>query len=401
MSRAVSADLASRTPPLAQAAAAALASSSDRHPAKAKAESGDREPGAGAARSAGVGVVFNPHSKKNRARPERFDALQRLVGDRGAVRRTRDVDEVASVAAEFLRDGIDIWVADGGDGAFHWLLNAAVAASAATDRPMPLLMPTRSGTIDFLAKKVGLQGSAEDLLAALLSDLRRGQAPATIRLDSLRLRGALRAGGGFDRRGFACAAAGVGQRFFERFYANGDPSARGVVTVVSRILASASLTAPGLSALPASLVPRGWLGDSEDPRALGAAVFAPQPLRVEVDGEVLPFAEYRAINVGAIDIDLAGVFRFFPFAAEEGVLHGLIGNPGVSEVIRLMPAMARGKPLVSPNIVDRRLQTLRMTAPAETTIDPVIDGELFFGLSALEISLGAQVAIALPGGAAG
>ncbi len=401
MTRAVTAEQASRNPQLALGPGTAFATTGALGSGPVHAPSSEREPAAGPARSAGVGVVFNPHSKKNRARPERFDALQRLVGDRGWVRRTRDVDEVASVAAEFLRDGIDIWVADGGDGAFHWLLNAAVAASASTGRPMPLLMPTRSGTIDFLATKVGLQGSAEDLLAALLSDLRRGQAPATVRLDSLQLRGTLRAGGSFERRGFACAAAGVGQRFFERFYANGDPSARGVITVVSRILASASLAAPGLSSLPASLVPRGWLGDGDDPRALGAAVFAPQPLRVEVDGEALPFDEYRAVNVGAINIDLAGVFRFFPHAAEEGVLHGLIGNPGVAEVMRVMPAMARGKPLVSPNIVDCRLQTLRMMAPEPTTIDPVIDGELFFGLGDLEIGRGAPVAIAVPGSAQG
>ena len=270
-----------------------------------------------------IGVVFNPNSKKNRKRPERFDALVRLVGDLGEVRRTNTVEEIDDVVEDMLERGVNLWVADGGDGAFHWLLNAAARVVRARGRSeaIPPILPTRSGTVDFLAAKANLQGGAEDLIAALVACARRGIDVPTIALDSLRLRGKRLDDGAepFDRIGFASAVAGVGQGFFERFYANGDPTARGILTVISRILGSASLSTPGIALLP---MPDGA-------RAYAAPVFAPQQLDVWLDGKRVDLEAFRAVNIGSINLDLAGVFRIFPYAAEPGVLHALVGDPGV------------------------------------------------------------------------
>lgn len=339
-----------------------------------------------------VGVVFNPHSKKNRRRPERFVTLQRLVGDVGEVRRTSHVDEIDQVAEDFLDAGIGIWVADGGDGAFHWLMNAAERAIRRRGRgeAMPLLMPTRSGTVDFLAVKARLSGAAEDLLASLIASARRGEAPDVLWIDSLRVRGEpVEVGAaGFDRLGFATALAGVGQQFFCRFYDNGDPTPRGIVTVISKILGSAALSMPPLHLVPASA----------EARAYGAPVFAPHRLEVFVDGERMPFDTYRAVNVGSIDIDLAGVFRLFPHAAEPGVMHAILGDPGFFDVLGLLPRMAAGRGLQGKSMVDRRAQTLQLRACGDTVIDPVIDGELFYGLRNADVALGPSIGIARPPG---
>lgn len=339
-----------------------------------------------------VGVVFNPHSKKNRRRPERFAALQRLVGDVGDVRRTGHVDEIDEVAEQFLDAGIGIWVADGGDGAFHWLMNAAERAIVRRGRgePMPLLMPTRSGTVDFLAVKSKLAGSAEDLLASLIAGARTGEAPDVLWIDSLRVRGDRVEPGAepFDRLGFATALAGVGQQFFCRFYDNGDPTPRGILTVISKILGSAALGMPPLHLLPVS----------QQARDYGAPVFAPHRLDVVVDGEAMPFDTYRAVNVGSIDIDLAGVFRLFSHAAEPGVLHAILGDPGFFQVLGLLPRMAAGRSLQGKAMIDRRARTVQLRAHGDATIDPVIDGELFYGLRNADVSLGPSIGIARPSG---
>lgn len=339
-----------------------------------------------------VGVVFNPHSKKNRRRPERFVTLQRLVGDVGEVRRTGHVDEIDQVADEFLDAGIDVWVADGGDGAFHWLMNAAKRAITRRGRgeSMPLLMPTRSGTVDFLAVKAKLTGAPEDLLASLIAGARSGDAPDVLWIDSLRVQGQPidPAAAPFDRLGFATALAGVGQQFFCRFYDNGDPTPRGIVTVISKILGSAALGMAPLRMLPVS----------KEAREYGAPVFAQHPLEVVVDGERMPFDTYRAVNLGSIDIDLAGVFRLFPHAAEPGVMHALLGDPGFFQVLGLLPRMAAGRGLQSKSMIDRRARTLQLRSLSDSAIDPVIDGELFYGLRSVDVSLGPSIGIVRPSG---
>jgi diacylglycerol kinase family enzyme len=356
-----------------------------------------------------IGVVFNPNSKKNRARPARFEALQRLVGDRGEVRRTGHVDELDAVAHAFLDAGVVYWVADGGDGAFHWLLNAAARATRARGRgeALPAILPTRSGTVDFLAVKAGLRGGPEDLLAALVATVRRGERVPTLEIDTLRLRGAWQPGAGaappaalaqtagaslgpasgaFDRLGFAAALAGVGQGFFARFYDHGDLSARGILSVVGRMLGSGALASPPLARLPGL----------EAARAYAAPVFRPLPLQVWLDDALLPGPTYRAVNIGSIDINLAGVFRLFALAQGDGQLHALVGDPSAAQVAAALPALARGRPVRGPGLTERAVQRLRVQAGPGERLDPVIDGELFFGLESIEVEVGPRARVLQP-----
>jgi hypothetical protein len=125
-----------------------------------------------------IGVITNPNSRKNRNRPDRAERLQRIVGDMGEVHQTSSVASIKPVLREFLRKRARYWVADGGDGALHWMLRMGMeilqedefAGQAAT---LPLTLPTKGGTIDFVANNVGIQGDAEGILGTLRSSLER------------------------------------------------------------------------------------------------------------------------------------------------------------------------------------------------------------------------------------
>lgn len=335
-----------------------------------------------------IAVVFNPNSKKNLLDPDRFEVLQAIVGDAGTVVRTDEPEAVVAQVANFLDEEIPYLVADGGDGAFHWLVNAAYEAVSQRGggERVPAILPTNSGTIDFMGRKAGVIGKPQPLLRTLVQMVKDGRQPDIVAIDSLRLTGDIAPDGGpeqpFSRIGFAMALAGVGSRFFQLFYDQDHKNAYGVVSTVGRILGSASLSSPGIKFLPFSKRARDY----------GGHVFEPMPLNVWVDHELLPIKRYRALNVGSIDLNLAGVFRLFPHAKEQGVMHVQAGNPTVLEVAKALPVMfAGGKKLPVKEFVERPARHLRAEITSELRMNPVIDGEIFLDLVRFTVSRGPQV----------
>src|SRR5690606_11718124 len=186
-----------------------------------------------------VGILLNPNSRKNRKQagtPESIARVAKLsarVGSLGEVVETQDIDELKAAIRRLLGQGVEYLVSDGGDGALHWALNE-VRAERGDDHLVPLV-PTCGGTIDFVARKVGVSGTQDAIVERLLRNLERGNALQITWLDSLRIQGTYAADGqdeDFDRLGFALAAGGVGQRFFDHYYASDDPRAATIVSIV-------------------------------------------------------------------------------------------------------------------------------------------------------------------------
>src|SRR5512147_1419677 len=126
-----------------------------------------------------IGVITNPNSRKNRNRPDRADRLRRIVGDFGEVHTTSSIESIKPVLRDFLRKRARYWVADGGDGALHWMVRMGMEVLqeeefAGKSLAMPLTMPTNGGTIDFIANNVGIKGDAEGLLATLRRKVEAG-----------------------------------------------------------------------------------------------------------------------------------------------------------------------------------------------------------------------------------
>jgi len=98
----------------------------------------------------GIGVVVNPHAKGNRSESsDREKRMAEILGGDGAVRITSTLEAVDQVAHEFADRNIDILAICGGDGSDHCTLTAFHKVYAG--RPLPLLLPLRAGTINYIA----------------------------------------------------------------------------------------------------------------------------------------------------------------------------------------------------------------------------------------------------------
>ena len=324
-----------------------------------------------------LGVITNPNSRKNRRRPDRRERLQRIVGDRGIVIQTRTVEEIGPALAEFERTGVDCWVSDGGDGAFHWMVNSAFESAFES---LPLLLPSNGGTIDFVAKAAGVRGRCEQILEELLG-VCRGETEFTVtQIDTMIAEGTRIDGRPFHRVGFACAAGGTGQRFFEKYYQHDRPGASTILRVVLRSIGSLVLLKSGL---------RRWSG------RLGTYAeefYRPTHAMVSIDGKPVRARYHNALHGGSINVELGGVFHAFPLARELGILHFQAGRLPPMEMIRNIPRFHRGKRIKSPTLVECCGTRMDIEAIDEP-LAPVLDGEMYHGIKQLTLRIGPSISI--------
>jgi diacylglycerol kinase family enzyme len=333
-----------------------------------------------------IAVIYNPNSRKNRrAPPGRPDRLRRILGPSGEVFETRRPEELGPVVGRLLEQGVDYLVSDGGDGSLHWAVNevARQSASRSNHRDQPALLPTNGGTIDFVARKVGITGNSERIVLALTRALASQKPPDLVTLDSMEITGIELGPNGrelpFRRIGFSLAAGGIGQRFFGKYYAEPVLGARGIARVVVRAVGSHVAGAIGLP-LP------------EPALTYGREVFRPTRARVIIDGREVPSHEHGAIHAGAFDIELAGVFKVFPLARSSGVLHFQAGALSPAEIIRALPDLWRGGAIQGEHLVE--VGGVRMSVEAlDEPLYPIIDGESFGPLKRLEVRLGPEVSV--------
>jgi len=318
-----------------------------------------------------IGVITNPNSKKNRRRHNRVAELQAIVGEFGLVRQTPSTDAIGPVIDEFRERGVDFWVSDGGDGALFWMLNKANETLGAGIENLPdhlrYALPTNGGTIDYVARRAGVRGQAEQVLQKLVDTYRSGGTFPESIVPSLSFTGIQVKNGverPFEKVGFATAIAGVGNRFFDKYYKARIPGPKVIVEVISKTAFSFLVDqVPFVS----SRLPQSWL-------TYGRDVLEPMPARVWADGVELPRSKYTTIACGAFRINLGGVIKMFPWAGK-GDLHISAGCPDTWEIIGNLPRMATGRRLNAKDLYDAPGRELIVEATSSELLRPNIDGE--------------------------
>jgi diacylglycerol kinase family enzyme len=329
-----------------------------------------------------IGVITNPNSRKNRNRPDRVERLQRIVGTMGEVHQTGSVDSIKPVLRDFLRKRARYWVADGGDGALHWMLRMGMEVLQEDEFmdqavSLPLTLPTKGGTIDFVANNVGIEGDAEGILAALRRNVEYGGTIQDTEVDSMVIDGIQLVDGAevpFRTYGFAAAAGGIGQRFYSKYYSHPDPNPRTIVKVVATTVASA----------PFARLPFG---------SYAREMFRPTACKVILDGMRLPGDKFSGVHVASMSINLGNVLRFFGKADQPGLMNALVGTPSPWGIIRNIPRMARGEEIRGRNILDRPCREMIVEATGDELLEPIIDGEYYKHVKKMTYRIGPRVRI--------
>jgi diacylglycerol kinase family enzyme len=335
-----------------------------------------------------IGVITNPNSRKNRNRPDRAERLQRIVGDLGEVRQTESVDSITPVLRDFLRKRARFWVADGGDGALHWMVRMGMEVLQEDEfvgqsLTLPMTLPTKGGTIDFVANNVGIEGDAEGILGSLRRSVEDGTAIEDTEVDSMVIDGVQKTPTGdvaFRTYGFASAAGGVGQRFYAKYYEATDPNPR----TIMKVLANTVMSLP--------LQPLGLLGMNK-PGQYAREVFEPTKVRVTLDGMKLPGDTFTGVHVASMSINLGNVFRFFGKADQPGLMNAIVGTPSPWSIVRNIPRMARGEEMVGRDILDRPCREMILEATGDELLAPIIDGEYYREVKQLTYRVGPRVRI--------
>ncbi len=318
-----------------------------------------------------IAVIVNPNSRKNRRGRVRVDDLRAAVGSSGEVFVTQSLAELEQTIDYVLGMDPACLVSVGGDGALHWALNAARPRCALSGQTLPPVLPTNGGTIDFVARKAGVQGNAMVLLPRLRAHLDRTPLLPTIELDSLALE-AVSDSGTRSLLGFAVAAAGIGQRFFDKYYQDDEPGPMTIVSIIAKGIGS--LAVGGQYAKD---------------------VFKPFEAKVTIDGVELPVGSHGGIHAGAFDVNLGGVIKVFPLARERGTVQFQAGAISATQIVAALPALLRGRAITtSPDLRDTVGTVMEIEATGDELLRPVVDGEMYEGIRKLRLSSGPKIRVA-------
>jgi len=176
----------------------------------------------------------------------------------------------------------------------------------------------------------------------------------------------------------------VGQRFFAKYYEDEDPTPKTILKVVANTIASMPVAMSPLRIIP---------GLPENLRKYARDMLEPAVARVCIDGMTLPDTHFRGVHIASMSINLGNVFRLFSEADKKGRLHCTVGTISPLGILRNLPRMHLGKPLKSPNAIDRACRDMTIEAIGDELLAPVIDGEYYRNLREVSFRVGPRVRI--------
>lgn len=334
-----------------------------------------------------VGVLTNLNSRKNLGRSQ---CLPDLPGNCCVVRQTRELSEIRPALECFIESGCDCWVADGGDGTLHWMLNEGrevlrLKGLWKEGQPFPLVVPSNGGTIDFVARTAGIKAGTGKIVSLLADQATHLEDLKTVSLDTVLVRGRLPEDSpgtwSFERTGFAVAVGGIGQKFFRKYYELPERNPMGIIDISAK--ASIGYIANRLPARVGSRVP-------ERIRDIGTYILSGTAAEVEADGRRFDYGRYQGLHVSSVEIDF-GTMKLFEYARQPGQLHIVVGTLPMHECAWKWTWYVIGKPIPGKQWHEFPGKSLQVKAAGGELLDPVIDGEMFFGFDELDIRLGPAI----------
>jgi diacylglycerol kinase family enzyme len=313
-------------------------------------------------------VVFvNPRSRANRRDPKLVHRFARILGDTGRVIAPLSLDDLMDQAKQLARSPPDVIGIHGGDGTLHRTVAALIQAFGNSVERLPPLAILAGGTMNVVARSLGISTKPERLLAALVKGARAGKPPDTI------VRRCLRVGGSF---GFVFGN-GLMANFLEEYYARGGYGAGRAIWILFRTFASALV----------------WGGYAR-------RIFRRFRGRVLVEGQALPWKSLT--GVGAATVREVGLgFKLNHRADEDPDRFSVLAiHAGPVTLAADLVPVHRGLG-IDPRRAYSAVASTLVIEPDEGEISYTIDGDLYRATGPLEIGLGPPLRFVTVGKARG
>ena len=280
-----------------------------------------------------LAVIANPLSGANRRRPARIDRLASILGARGELARPDGLPALRAELTRFADAGVEVLGICGGDGTIHQVMTALLAVHGEQGR-FPTIALLKGGTMNTIARNIGLRTGAEPLLRRLLSD-----APPRLTQRTLMITDEQRAG-------FIFGTAGIAH-FLQAYYEGGAGPIT-ALAVLARCIGSALIGG-----------------------AYAGTMFRHCPMTLCCDGETLSADRFTTLGVATV-ADLGFGFRpFYAAPTHPGQLQ-LIGIGCTPfQFATAVPTIRLARPIQREDVVDQLAKTvaLRFAEPLGYTLD--------------------------------
>jgi diacylglycerol kinase family enzyme len=287
--------------------------------------------------------------------------MAEILGSDGDVRVTTTLDAVEDVAREFAARDVEILAICGGDGSDHCTLTAFHRVYGT--RPLPLLLPLRAGTINYIADATsGRRGTPEQVLARVVRDYRRGHTHVTTERDVLRV-----TSGSMSELGFLLSF-GTTVNFLRAYYALDRQGPWPATKLLWRMMASAVFGTH-----------------------ISRAVFQAVEADIDCDGEALPFRRFTFFFAATVDQIALGFRPTYLALRKRGFCHVVGGPIAARRLVRRAVRIYRGFPTGEPELYDNLGQRLAIRFVRPTAI--MLDGDILDPVERCEIDVPFRVTL--------
>ncbi|BBM87856.1 diacylglycerol/lipid kinase family protein [Candidatus Uabimicrobium amorphum] len=301
-----------------------------------------------------IGVVYNPFAGKNKANPEKKQAvLEKIIGNRGIVRATQSIEDICNVAREFQEEGVDILGISGGDGTNQCVLTTF--SEIYGEENLPLVALLRGGTMNLREQSLKMKGSPEARLKRLIKVLEKGDCP-TIKHTLLKVN---------DRYG-CIFGNGTVTNIMEEYYHGGNPGFKKACVLFLKSLFSSITNQKFITKL-----------------------FSPIEAQVKIGDETLPQQSFTALMAATTKECGLGFKPFYRAQEKAGYIHFLAIDLSPTEVMKNLHRIRAGKKIHSERVYD--IVTKKVEIQTVKPYYYTIDGEMLNTSSNITLAAGPTV----------
>jgi diacylglycerol kinase family enzyme len=298
-----------------------------------------------------IGVIVNPNAKKVRKGKVSIEAFTRMKSERIDVRVTPTLEAIEDVLRDFKKAGVTYIGITGGDGSLHHVIMRMI--SVYRPDPIPAVVILKGGTMDNVAKSIGLRGKGDGILQRLLKALDRGKPVRICTRDLMKI----------DDR--YCFLFGIG--FVANFLNEVYQYEKGIISNARVVLKAV----------------RDAFGKPEEGnlyRGIEATVHA--------DAARVPYRKITAILAGTVENISRGITPLKQANTKERAFQALIaGFSGLQILARIYFLL--GVRVTHPLMVNGLFS--EMTIESDEGFDFTMDGDMYHCEGSMRIDMGPQI----------